>query len=66
MADVRVELGGVRATMAHLATKSDLATAQSSLVRWLIGLGVTVVIALMSVVLGSAAWLSAQIQSLTP
>ena len=35
--DIRVQVSGLMATAAHLATKTDVSQVESSLIKWLVG-----------------------------
>ena len=37
VAELKVDVAGIKATLPHLATKADLATMESRLIRWIAG-----------------------------
>jgi hypothetical protein len=37
VSELKVDVAGIKATMPHLATKADLATMESRLIRWIAG-----------------------------
>ena len=37
VSDIKAEVSGLTATVAHLATKTDLSQVESSLIKWIVG-----------------------------
>ena len=37
VSDIKAEVSGISATVAHLATKADVSKLESSLIKWLVG-----------------------------